>query len=105
MAALGADIYLFSLYKTYGPHQGLMVARPALPERLPNQAHFFNADRLLKKLTPPGPHQSQIAASACLADYFTALRAPHFTAARGPAPRGHRAPPRTRAEEPRGARE
>src|SRR3546814_6589506 len=27
VTALGADIYLFSLYKTYGPHQGLMVAR------------------------------------------------------------------------------
>src|SRR3546814_8614195 len=32
VTALGADIYLFSLYKTYGPHQGLMVARRALAE-------------------------------------------------------------------------
>jgi selenocysteine lyase/cysteine desulfurase len=29
---LGADIYLFSAYKTYGPHQGIMVIRRALGE-------------------------------------------------------------------------
>ena len=55
VTALGADIYLFSLYKTYGPHQGLMVVRRDLAERLPNQAHFFNAGSILKKLTPAGP--------------------------------------------------
>ena len=27
--ALGADLYLFSLYKVYGPHQGVMVVRRA----------------------------------------------------------------------------
>ncbi len=27
VAALGADIYLFSAYKTYGPHQGVMAIR------------------------------------------------------------------------------
>ena len=30
LAELGADIYLFSSYKTYGPHQGIMVVREAL---------------------------------------------------------------------------
>src|SRR5262249_11360484 len=32
--ALGADIYLFSLYKTFGPHQGVMVVRKPLTEKL-----------------------------------------------------------------------
>jgi hypothetical protein len=27
--ALGCDVYLFSAYKTYGPHQGIMVIREA----------------------------------------------------------------------------
>ena len=27
---IGADIYMFSSYKTYGPHQGIMVVRKAL---------------------------------------------------------------------------
>ncbi len=31
--ALKADVYLFSLYKTYGPHQGLMVISPRLVEQ------------------------------------------------------------------------
>lgn len=52
VAALGADIYLFSSYKTYGPHQGIMVIRRALGEALPNQGHYFNAGSLYKRFTP-----------------------------------------------------
>jgi hypothetical protein len=59
----GADIYLFSAYKTYGPHQGLMVMRRALGELLPNQAHWFNAGTLYKRFTPAGPDHAQVAAS------------------------------------------
>ena len=39
--ALGADVYLFSLYKTYGPHQGLMVVRRETRELLPTQGAFL----------------------------------------------------------------
>lgn len=74
---LGPDIYLFSAYKTYGPHQGLMVIRRALGETLPNQAHFFNAGSLYKRFTPAGPDHAQVAASAGMADYFDALAAHH----------------------------
>jgi selenocysteine lyase/cysteine desulfurase len=88
VTALGADIYLFSLYKTYGPHQGLMVVKRDLAERLPNQAHFFNAGNILKKLTPAGPDHAQIAASAGIADYFDALYAHHFLAGADAAERG-----------------
>jgi selenocysteine lyase/cysteine desulfurase len=75
---LGADIYLFSAYKTYGPHQGLMVIRRSLGERLPNQGHFFNGDTLYKRFTPAGPDHAQVAASAGMADYMDALHARHF---------------------------
>jgi selenocysteine lyase/cysteine desulfurase len=75
---LGADIYLFSAYKTYGPHQGIMVIRRALGEALPNQGHFFNADTLYKRFTPAGPDHAQVAASAGMADYVDALHARHF---------------------------
>lgn len=78
VGALGADIYLFSAYKTYGPHQGLMVIRRALGEVLPNQAHYFNADVLYKRFTPAGPDHAQIAACAGMADYIEALYAHHF---------------------------
>jgi selenocysteine lyase/cysteine desulfurase len=77
VAELGADIYLFSAYKTYGPHQGLMVLGAALAEWLPNQAHYFNADVPYKRFTPAGPDHAQIAACAGMADYFDALFAHH----------------------------
>ena len=81
VAALGADIYLFSAYKTYGPHQGIMVIRRALGEALPNQGHYFNAGTLYKRFTPAGPDHAQIAACAGMADYadalFASLDLPH----------------------------
>jgi cysteine desulfurase family protein (TIGR01976 family) len=78
VGALGADIYLFSAYKTYGPHQGVMVVRRSLAEALPNQGHYFNADVASKRLTPAGPDHAQVAASAGIPDYVEALHARHF---------------------------
>ena len=77
VAALGADIYMFSAYKTYGPHQGIMTIKRALGEKLPNQGHYFNADCLYKRFTPAGPDHAQIAASAGMADYIDTLYAHH----------------------------
>ncbi len=77
VGALGADIYLFSAYKTYGPHQGLMVIRRPLARLLPNQGHHFNADSLYKRFTPAGPDHAQVAACAGMADYVDALYAHH----------------------------
>ena len=74
---MGPDIYLFSSYKVYGPHQGIMVMRKALAELLPNQAHSFNGDTLYKKFTPAGPDHAQVAACAGVADYFDALHDHH----------------------------
>lgn len=68
--ALGADIYLFSAYKTYGPHQGIMAVRPSVAAALPNQGHFFNEDVPRKRLVPAGPDHAQIAASAGIADHL-----------------------------------
>jgi cysteine desulfurase family protein (TIGR01976 family) len=84
---LGADIYLFSSYKTYGPHQGLMVVRRAIGDMLPNQGHYFNENTLYKRFTPAGPDHAQVAASAGMADYFDALHAHHGLAGTTPAQR------------------
>lgn len=81
MQALGADVYLFSAYKTYGPHQGIMVIRRKFGETLPNQAHFFNGGTLYKRFTPAGPDHAQVAACAGMADYLDGLYAHHFGAA------------------------
>ncbi|SDI74811.1 aminotransferase class V-fold PLP-dependent enzyme [Salipiger marinus] len=81
MDALGADIYLFSAYKTYGPHQGLMLIRRALAEALPNQGHSFNGGSLYKRFTPAGPDHAQVAACAGIADYIEGLAAHHGVSA------------------------
>jgi selenocysteine lyase/cysteine desulfurase len=73
----GADIYLFSLYKTYGTHQGLMVTRRPVLERLGNEGHYFNAPQLSKRLVPAGPDHAQIAAARGIAEYFDALDKHH----------------------------
>ena len=61
VAALDADVYLFSLYKTYSVHQGLMVVRNGLLDELPNQSHFFNDGVADKRLNPAGPDHAQVA--------------------------------------------
>lgn len=77
VAELGADIYLFSTYKTYGPHQGVMVIREALAERLPNQGHHFNGYDRTKKFTPAGPDHAQIAACAGIPEYIDCIAEHH----------------------------
>jgi len=77
VGGLGCDIYLFSAYKTYGPHQGIMVIRQGLGGMLPNQGHWFNGDTLYKRFTPAGPDHEQVAACAGMADYLDALEAHH----------------------------
>ena len=85
---LGCDVYLFSAYKTYGPHQGIMVIREGFGAELPNQGHYFNGGSLYKRFTPAGPDHAQIAASAGMADYFEALSAHHGAPAKGAAAGG-----------------
>jgi selenocysteine lyase/cysteine desulfurase len=77
VTALGADVYLFSLYKTYGPHQGLMVVRSQLLQRLANEGHYFNEADTAKRLVPAGPDHAQVAAARGVAEYFDALDAHH----------------------------
>ena len=86
---IGADIYMFSSYKTYGPHQGVMVMRRDLGEKLPNQGHYFNAKYLSKRFTPAGPDHAQIAACAGIADYIDTLYTHHGgTSSASPTERG-----------------
>ena len=99
VGALGPDVYLFSTYKTYGPHQGAMVIRRQFGQELPNQGHFFNADTLYKRFTPAGPDHAQVAACAGIADYIDALDAHHGGQGGTPAERGARVHDLMRAQE------
>lgn len=79
---LGCDAYLFSTYKTFGPHQGLMGLRREFAAALPAQGHHFNAGTLSKRHTPAGPDHAQVAACAGIADYVDALYDRHVIAGR-----------------------
>ncbi|MBL6932573.1 MAG: aminotransferase class V-fold PLP-dependent enzyme [Rhodospirillales bacterium] len=74
---LGADLYLFSLYKTFGPHQGALYVRRQVLDQLENQGHYFNAGYPEKKLTPAGPDHAQISAVNGIVDYYETLFAHH----------------------------
>ena len=84
--ALGCDIYLFSAYKVYGPHQGVMAIRPSLAQELPNQGHFFNETVREKRLVPAGPDYAQIAAASGVVDYLEKVADIAGTAVQGAGP-------------------
>jgi len=88
--ALDADIYLFSLYKTWGPHLGLMTVKRELLDRVVNQSHHFNDGMVRKKLLPAGPDHAQVAATAGVADYLDAVYDHHFDEKVDAAERGRR---------------
>lgn len=75
---LGVDIYLFSLYKTWGPHLGAMFVKQELMKQITNQSHFYYKDEPHYCLTPAGPDHAQIASVAGVADYLDAVYAHHF---------------------------
>jgi cysteine desulfurase family protein (TIGR01976 family) len=75
---LGADIYTYSTYKTYGPHLGVMYMASSLNETLPNQGHFFNAEKATARFTPAGPDHAQVAAVNGVIDYLELLHDHHF---------------------------
>lgn len=84
---LGADIYLFSLYKTFGPHLGLMYVNGELIGRMENQSHFFKEGITRSILTPAGPDHAQIAAASGVLDYFDTLYEHHFDTKKTPVDR------------------
>ncbi len=83
VGSIGADVYLFSMYKTYSVHQGLMVLRNELAEWLPNQSHHFNGAASRKRMIPAGPDHAQVAAAAAVLDYIEATTPGHAGDLRG----------------------
>lgn len=86
---IGADIYLFSTYKTFGPHLGVMVVNKNLIGKMENQSHFFKEGLTRSMLTPAGPDHAQIAAASGILDYFDALYEHHFDTTAPSAQRNH----------------
>lgn len=84
---IGADIYLFSLYKTFGPHLGLMYVAKDLLLKMTNQGHFFKDGAARGMLTPAGPDHAQIGAACGIIDYFDQVYDHHFDDDANPAAR------------------
>ena len=78
MKALGVDGYAFSLYKVFGPHQGLMYVNRDIHGDMTSQAHYFNSGNPAKDFNPAGPQHAQVAGCAGVLDYFDELHRHHF---------------------------
>jgi len=77
--ATDVDFYLFSPYKLYGPHLGVLYGKRELLLRAATQHHFFIPDEdTALKLNPGGPNHELTAALGGVGEYFDALHAHHF---------------------------
>ncbi len=76
---LGVDLYLFSTYKTFGTHIGVMWGKKDVLAKLESQGHYFNSDKPHYRLNPAGPLHAEIAALAGIGEYYDALYEKHYT--------------------------
>lgn len=84
MQELGVDAYFYSLYKVFGPHQGVMYLRSDLNQALPNQGHYFNVGKATYRFTPAGPDHAQVAVVNGVIDYLESVYGHHFAEAAVP---------------------
>ena len=74
----GLDLYLFSTYKTFGPHVGVMWGRRSVLDALQPQGHYFNSALPHYRFNPAGPQHAEIAALAGIGEYIQAVDEHHF---------------------------
>ena len=75
--ASGLDVYLFSTYKTFAPHTGVMWMSDRAVAGFEAQGHYFNSGEPHYRMNPTGPLHAEIGALAGLADYFADLAKHH----------------------------
>ncbi len=79
---LDADFYLYSPYKVFGPHLGVLYGKPELLARTTNQSHFFlGEDEIQRRLCPGGLNFELTTSCAGMATYFDAVHEHHFPGA------------------------
>lgn len=77
--AWDVDFYTFSLYKTFGPHIGLMYGKKEHLLAAKSQHHYFiPEDATSYKMNPAGPQHEIIASLVGIADYFEAVASKHL---------------------------
>jgi cysteine desulfurase family protein (TIGR01976 family) len=76
--AFGADFYVFSTYKVYGPHQAIMYGKYELLRELDSINHYFiGKDQVPYKLQPGNFNFELTYGLQGTLDYFDALQAHH----------------------------
>ena len=75
---LDIDFYTFSLYKTYGPHLGLLYGKKEILNLLPNQNHEFLNGDVPYTLNPGGPNHEELSCLIGIYEYFDGLYNHHF---------------------------
>ena len=74
------DFYTYSLYKTYGPHIGLMYGKKKHLLNAKSQHHYFIPETATSyKMNPAGPQHEIIASLSGISDYIDAVAAEHLT--------------------------
>ncbi len=75
---LDVDFYAFSLYKTYGPHLGLLYGKKEILDTLPNQNHEFLEGDVPYTLNPGGPNHEELSCLVGVYEYFMNLFEHHY---------------------------
>ena len=75
---LDVDFYTFSLYKTYGPHLGLLYGKKEILKKLPNQNHEFLNGIYPYTINPGGPNHEELSSLVGIYDYFMKIYKHHF---------------------------
>ena len=75
---LDVDFYTFSLYKTYGPHLGLLYGKEEILKNLPNQNHEFLDGQYPYTINPGGPNHEELVSLIGIYEYFENLYNHHF---------------------------
>ena len=76
---LDVDFYTFSLYKTFGPHLGLLYGKKEILKQLPNQNHEFLDGDIPYTLNPGGPNHEELSCLIGIYEYFNGLYNHHFS--------------------------
>ena len=76
--SLDVDFYAFSLYKTYGPHLGLLYGKKEILNQLPNQNHEFLEGDVPYTLNPGGPNHEELSSLVGVYEYFMNLFEHHY---------------------------
>ncbi len=75
---LDVDFYTFSLYKTYGPHLGLLYGKEEILKDLPNQNHEFLEGQYPYTINPGGSNHEELVSLIGIYEYFENLYNHHF---------------------------